>query len=147
MGTGKTDEFRKDAVRIALTSGLTRKQIAEDPGVGVLTLNKLIMAHRGTDGRDDVVNPGDTPLFLRAMCEGLQVSLGKPGATASSVGTVMALGDVAMLPAFDGAIALHLQVGGQVSSLAETWEITPYSDTCAAHGAMEGMEGMLIVVF
>ena len=25
MGTGRTDEFRKDAVRIALTSGLTRQ--------------------------------------------------------------------------------------------------------------------------
>jgi hypothetical protein len=29
MGHGRTDEFRKDAVRIALTSGLTRKQVAE----------------------------------------------------------------------------------------------------------------------
>ena len=27
MGTVKTDEFRKDAVRIALTSGLSRKQM------------------------------------------------------------------------------------------------------------------------
>ena len=32
MGTVRTDEFRKDAVRIALTSGLSRKQIADDPG-------------------------------------------------------------------------------------------------------------------
>ncbi len=30
MGTVRTDEFRKDAVRIALTSGLSRKQIADD---------------------------------------------------------------------------------------------------------------------
>ncbi len=29
MGTGRTDEFRKDAVWIALISGLTRKQIAD----------------------------------------------------------------------------------------------------------------------
>ena len=28
MGTGRTDEFRKDAVRIALTSGLSRRQVA-----------------------------------------------------------------------------------------------------------------------
>lgn len=28
MGTGRTDEFRKDAVRIALTSGLSRQQVA-----------------------------------------------------------------------------------------------------------------------
>ncbi|SHG09581.1 hypothetical protein SAMN05444149_1103 [Pseudosulfitobacter pseudonitzschiae] len=27
MGTGRTDEFRRDAVRIALTSGLTRRQV------------------------------------------------------------------------------------------------------------------------
>ena len=27
MGTVRTDEFRKDAVRIALTSGLSRKQM------------------------------------------------------------------------------------------------------------------------
>ncbi len=40
MGTGRTDEFRKDAVRIALTSGLTRRQVADDLGVGLSTLNK-----------------------------------------------------------------------------------------------------------
>lgn len=49
MGTGRTDEFRKDAVRIALTSGLSRKQIAVDLGVGLSTLNKWITAHRDTD--------------------------------------------------------------------------------------------------
>ena len=31
MGLKRTDEFRQDAVRIALTSGLTRKQVADDP--------------------------------------------------------------------------------------------------------------------
>ena len=49
METGRTDEFRKDAVRIALTSGLSRKQIADDLGVGMSTLNKWITAHRDTD--------------------------------------------------------------------------------------------------
>ena len=49
MGTGRTDEFRKDAVRIALTSGLPSKQIADDLGVGISTLNKWITAHRDTD--------------------------------------------------------------------------------------------------
>jgi len=33
VGLTRTDEFRKDAVRIALTSGLTRKQVADDLGV------------------------------------------------------------------------------------------------------------------
>ena len=42
MGLKRTDEFRQDAVRIALTSGLTRKQVADDLGVGMSTLNKWI---------------------------------------------------------------------------------------------------------
>ena len=46
MGLKRTDEFRQDAVRIALTSGLTRKQVADDLGVGMSTLNKWITAHR-----------------------------------------------------------------------------------------------------
>jgi transposase len=49
MGTVRPDEFRKDVVRIALTSELSRKQIADDLGVGMSTLNKWITAHRDTD--------------------------------------------------------------------------------------------------
>ncbi len=49
MGLKRTDEFRKDAVRIALTSGLKRKQVADDLGVSMSTLNKWITAHRDTD--------------------------------------------------------------------------------------------------
>jgi transposase len=49
MGLKRTNEFRQDAVRIALTSGLTRKQVADDLGVGMSTLNKWITAHRDTD--------------------------------------------------------------------------------------------------
>ena len=49
MGLKRTDEFRQDAVRIALTSGLTRKQVANDLGIGMSTLNKWITAHRDTD--------------------------------------------------------------------------------------------------
>ena len=49
MGLKRTDEFRQDAVRIALTSGVTRKQVADDLGVGMSTLNKWITAHRDTD--------------------------------------------------------------------------------------------------
>ena len=40
----------------------------------------------------------------------------------------MALGDVAVLPASDSAVALHLQAGAQ----AETWEIAPSPETSAA---------------
>lgn len=49
MRLKRTDEFRQDAVRIALTSGLTRKQVADDLGVGMSTLNKWIAAHRDTN--------------------------------------------------------------------------------------------------
>ena len=49
MGLKRTEEFRQDAVRIALTSGLTRKQVAGDLGVGMSTLNKWITAYRDTD--------------------------------------------------------------------------------------------------
>jgi len=58
MGTKRTDEFRQDAVRIALTSGLTRRQVADDLGVGLSTLNKWVNAHRDTD----VVSPEDREL-------------------------------------------------------------------------------------
>ena len=49
MGLKRTDESRKDAVHFALTSGLTRKQVADDLGIGMLTLNKWATAHRDTD--------------------------------------------------------------------------------------------------
>ena len=40
MGHGRIGEFRKDTVRIVLTSGLTRKQVTDDLGVGLSTLKK-----------------------------------------------------------------------------------------------------------
>ena len=58
MGTVRTDELRKDAVRIALTSGLSRRQVADDLGVGMSTLNEWVTTHRETD----VVSPEDREL-------------------------------------------------------------------------------------
>ena len=49
MGPKRTEEFRQDAVRIPLTSGLTRRQVADDLGVGMSTLNKWITVHRATE--------------------------------------------------------------------------------------------------
>lgn len=49
MAQGHGTEFRKEAVRIVLTSGLTRKQIASDLGVGVSTLNKWVQKHQHED--------------------------------------------------------------------------------------------------
>ena len=44
-----TDEFRRDAVRIATSSGLTRPKVASDLGVGLSTLNKWVQKHRHDD--------------------------------------------------------------------------------------------------
>ena len=48
-GHSHDGRIRKDAVRIALTSGLSRKQIADDLGIGMSTLNKWMTVHRDTD--------------------------------------------------------------------------------------------------
>ncbi|MBK1636507.1 transposase [Rhodovulum adriaticum] len=45
MAEKRTEEFKREAVRIALTSGLPRRQVAADLGVGLSTLNKWIKAH------------------------------------------------------------------------------------------------------
>ena len=44
-----TEEFRRDAVLIATTSGLTRPQVASDLGVGLSTLSKWVQKHRHDD--------------------------------------------------------------------------------------------------
>ncbi len=49
MAKRYTDEFRRDAVRIAISSGLTRPQISSDLGVGLLTLNKWVQRHQHDD--------------------------------------------------------------------------------------------------
>ena len=42
-------EFRREAVRLALTSGLTRKQVAADLGIGFSTVNKWVSQDRDRD--------------------------------------------------------------------------------------------------
>ena len=46
MASRHGTEFRREAVRLALTSGLTRKQISADLGVGFSTLNKWVQQDR-----------------------------------------------------------------------------------------------------
>jgi len=53
-----TEEFKREAVRIALTSGLSRKQIASDLGVDFSTLAKWIQQSRS----DDLPPPADIDL-------------------------------------------------------------------------------------
>jgi transposase len=47
-GAKQTDAFRQDAVRIALTSGLTRKHVADALSVGKSMRSKWMTAHRDT---------------------------------------------------------------------------------------------------
>lgn len=51
MAKVHNDEFKREAVRIALTSGQPRRQVAGDLGVGFSTLAKWIQRSR----------PGDLP--------------------------------------------------------------------------------------
>lgn len=70
MGLKRTEEFRKDAVRIALTSVLTRKQVAADLGIGMSTLNKWITAHRDTDvvSKEDLWLAQENEQLRREVC-------------------------------------------------------------------------------
>lgn len=70
MGLKRTEEFRKDAVRIALTSGLTRKQVAADLGIGMSTFNKWITAHRDTDvvSKEDLWLAQENEQLRREVC-------------------------------------------------------------------------------
>ncbi len=47
MGTKQSAEFRHEAVRVALTSGLTRKQVAADFGIGFSTIEPMDSARSG----------------------------------------------------------------------------------------------------
>ncbi len=49
MAHRHSDEFRREAVRIALTSGLTRRQVASDLGVGFSTLSRWIQQSQPDD--------------------------------------------------------------------------------------------------
>ena len=49
MASRRSEEFRHEAVRLALTSGLMRTQIAADLGVGLSTLNKWVQKHQHDD--------------------------------------------------------------------------------------------------
>ena len=49
MAKKYADEFRRDAVRMATNSALTRPQLSSDLGVGVSTLNKWVQQHQDDD--------------------------------------------------------------------------------------------------
>ncbi len=48
-----TPEFRREAVRLALTSGQTRRKIAEDLGIGLSTLTRWLSQERDVDAPNE----------------------------------------------------------------------------------------------
>jgi len=63
MAHQHTEEFRAEAVRLALTSGLSRKQVAADLGIGFSTLSRWIQLHR----QSDVEETSDPDLHQEVM--------------------------------------------------------------------------------
>lgn len=49
MANGHSIEFKRDAVRIALSSRLTRHQVVSDLSIGVFTLNNWIKVAQGSE--------------------------------------------------------------------------------------------------
>lgn len=49
MALKQTEEFRREAVRIALSSGLPRARVAADLGIGKSTLRHWISQYRSSD--------------------------------------------------------------------------------------------------
>lgn len=68
MGNGNrpTPKFRREAVRLALTSGRTRREIAEELGIGLSTLTRWLSRER------EVHEPSEAPLDLHAELKRLR---------------------------------------------------------------------------
>ncbi len=68
MGNGNrpTPEFRREAVRLALSSGRARREIAEDLGIGLSTLTRWLGQER------DASEPREAPLDLHAELKRLR---------------------------------------------------------------------------
>ncbi|WP_417679709.1 transposase, partial [Pseudodonghicola sp.] len=51
MSNGKrpTPEFRREVVRLALTSGRTRREVADDLGIGLSTLTRWVRQDRAAE--------------------------------------------------------------------------------------------------
>ena len=68
MGNGNrpTPEFRREAVRLVLTSGRTRREIAEDLGIGLSTLTRWLSHER------DAGEPAEASVDLHAELKRLR---------------------------------------------------------------------------
>ena len=83
MASRPTEEFRAEAVRVALTSGLPRKQVAADFGVGFSTLNRWIQQDRRNPEQSTIQSDLEREIAeLRRenrMLRDLQGSVNSPG--------------------------------------------------------------------
>ncbi len=59
-------EFRREAVRLALTSGRTRREMAEDLGIGLSTLTRWLREDR------DASEPSEAALDIHAELKRLR---------------------------------------------------------------------------
>ena len=68
MGNGNkpTPEFRREAVRLVLTSGRTRREITEDLGIGFSTPTRWLGQER------DIREPNEVPVDLHAELKRLR---------------------------------------------------------------------------
>ena len=64
-GNRPTPEFRREAVRLALSSGRTRREIAADPGVGFSPLTRWLREER--DASEPSEAPGDLHAELKRL--------------------------------------------------------------------------------
>lgn len=67
MSNGKrpTPEFRREAVRLALTSGRTRREIADDLGIGLSTLTRWVRQDR--DAEEPIEDQPDLRAELKRL--------------------------------------------------------------------------------
>ena len=110
MATRYTDEFRRDAVRIATSSGLTRPQVLSDLGVGLSTLNKWVQKHQHDDlmsGPHEDVEKENTRIHkeVRLLREEREVL--KKAAIQSPSGHWTAMSQEVSLQAKAGEVRLH----------------------------------------
>ncbi|MCI1546230.1 MAG: transposase [Acetobacter indonesiensis] len=73
MALKQTEEFRHEAVRIALSSGLSRTRVAADLGIGKSTLSHRISQYRSTDltaskAQTDLVRENERQMRRKTNC-------------------------------------------------------------------------------
>ena len=62
-----TEEFERETVRLALTSGRSQSSICEDPGVSRTTLVRWLNEHREGEGAASAVADSDVAAELRRL--------------------------------------------------------------------------------